>query len=67
METKAYLTPGEFAKAIQTTGEAVRRMCRQGLLAAQKTPGGGRWRIKATELNRWLTGFRDGKEAHHEC
>jgi hypothetical protein len=65
MESKSFITPFEFAKAIQTTVEAVRYMCRTGRLAAQKTSKNGHWRIKASELTHWLEGFGDGKGAGH--
>lgn len=61
-ETRAFLTATEFARALQITPEAVRRMCRLGILKAAKTPGGtnGHWRIQASELHRWQTGFKGG-------
>lgn len=65
MESKAFITPFEFAKAIQTTVEAVRNMCRTGKLVAQKTSKNGHWRIKASELTRWLAGFGDGQGVGH--
>ena len=65
MESKAFITPFEFAKAIQTTVEAVRNMCRTGRLVAQKTSKNGHWRIKASELTRWLEGFGDGQGVRH--
>ncbi len=65
MDSKAFVTPREFAKAIQTSAETVRSMCRKGRLIAQKTQKGGHWRIKASELTRWLEGFGDGKGVRH--
>lgn len=57
MKTSAYLTPREFAHIVRLTVSTVQRLCRIGKLDAQKTPGGGRWRILSSELQRWQLGF----------
>lgn len=36
----------EAASAADVDEETVRRWCRQGLVDAQLTPGGGRWRVR---------------------
>ena len=62
MDSKAFVTVRDFAVASQTTASAIRKLCREGLLPAQKTPGGGRWRIPSSELQKWLDGFLPAKE-----
>ena len=65
MENRAFVTAKQFAQAAQVDTATIRTLCRAGKLNAQKTPGGGHWRIPAAELARWLKGFRDGGEVHH--
>lgn len=62
MSSGAYLTPREFASIVRLTVSAVQRLCRNGRLVAQKTPGGGRWRILSSELQRWQLGFGREKD-----